>query len=124
MLHMHTAGTLGFYLNGMAYPNGSTVLRTSIGEGDAALQCTTDSTTCCRNSIGGETRGGNFYFPDTDGGGVVLNEGGATTGYYRDRLSRFIRLHRQDTGTITGQFRCEIPDASGTMVNLFVNIGM
>ena len=38
---------LGFVLNGVNYSNGSTVLRTDIGVGDAALQCTTDSTTCC-----------------------------------------------------------------------------
>ena len=36
----YSAGNLGFYLNGFAYPNGSTVLRTDIGEGDAALLCT------------------------------------------------------------------------------------
>ena len=116
------AGTVGFYLNGVAYPDGSTVLRTDIGIDAAALQCTTDSTTCCTNILP-EMRGGNFYFPIADGGGVVPNIGGATNGYYRDRLSRHVRLHRQHTGTITGQFRCEIPLANGTMVNLFINIG-
>lgn len=72
VLHVHKnichqlslAGTLGFYLNGVAYPNGSTVLRTDIGEGDDALQCTTDSTTCCSN-ISPEMHSGQFYFPIT-----------------------------------------------------------
>ena len=112
---------LGFILNGVNYPNSSTVLRTDIGEGDAALNCTTDSTTCCTNP-NGETRAGDFYFPD---GSIVLSNGSApSNSYYRTRFSQLIRLHRRSTATQTGQFRCEIPAASGTTVNLFINIGM
>ena len=97
------------------------MLRTDIGEGDAALQCTTDSTTCCSNQ-NGETRAGGFYFPD---GSMVLNSVGApSNSYYRSRSSRLISLNRQSAATQTGQFRCEIPDASGTTVNLFINISM
>ena len=113
---------LGFVLNGVTYPNGSTVLRTDIGEGDAALQCTTDSTTCCRNGEGGETRAGDFYFPD--GSAVLSSVSAPSNSYYRSRSSRLISLHRRPTATQTGQFRCEIPDASGMLVNLFINIGM
>ena len=111
---------IGFYLNGDAYPSGATVLRTDIGEDDAALRCVTDSTYCCTNNFP-EMLGEDYYYPD--GGGVVPNEGVATNGYYRDRQSRRIRLHRQNTGNITGQFRCEIPSASGITVTLFINIG-
>ena len=68
-------------------------------------------------------RGGEYYYPDGDGGGPVLSQGGATNGYYRDRQSRRIRLHRQNTGNITGQFLCEIPSASGMTVTLSINIG-
>ena len=117
-----SAGTLGFFLNGVAYPNGSTVLRTDIGEGESALQCTTDSTTCCRKDIGGEMRAGEFFFPASYA--TVPNMGTAIDGYYRDRLSWLIRLHRQPTGTITGRFRCNIPQASGPPdANLYVNVG-
>ena len=104
-----SAGTLGFHLNGVVYPNGSTVLRTDIGEGDAALQCTTDSTTCCSN-MNGEVHGGEFYFPN---GSAVPIMGAATGGYYRNRSSQLIFLNSQKSGVITGQFRCEIPDACG-----------
>ena len=96
------------------------MLRTDIGEGDNALQCTTDSTTCCSNA-GGEMRAGFFYFPVTDV--YVPPLGLAVNGYYRDRLSQLIRLHRQPSGTITGQFRCNIPRASGSAADLFINIG-
>ena len=114
---LHTAGTLGVYLKGVAYPNGSTVLRTNIGEGDDALQCTTDSAACCVTQ-----RVGEFYFPD----GTVVPVSGQdiTRTYYRDRGTKLIRLNRRSSGTITGEFLCEIPDASGTMVNLFITIGM
>ena len=115
-----SAGTLGFYLNGVAYPDGSTVLRTDIGEGDNALQCTTDSTTCCTNNLP-EMRAGEFHFPVSDA--YVPPIGEAMNGYYRDRRSQHIRLHRQPTGTITGRFRCTIPQANGPQVDLFINIG-
>ena len=96
------------------------MLRTDIGEGDDALQCTTDSAACCTN-FPGEMRAGEFYFPNGD---RVMLLDTVTNGYYRTRGTRHIRLNRQSTGTITGQFRCEIPSANGTMVNLFINIGM
>ena len=70
--------------------------------------------------MNGETRAGQFYFPN---GSVVPIQGLVTDGYYRNRDSQLIRLNRQPTGAITGQFRCEIPDASGTNVTLFINIG-
>ena len=97
------------------------MLRTDIGEGDAALQCTTDSTTCCTN-MNGETRARDFYFPN---GSIVLTSGSSpSNSYYRTRSSMLIGLNRLPAATQTGQFRCEIPDASGTTVNLLINIGM
>ena len=97
------------------------MLRTDIGERESALQCTTDSTTCCRN-YNGEIRGGEFHFPISDV--PVPTLGGVTNGYYRNRDSRHIRLHRQSTGTLIGRFRCNIPQASGPpYANLYINIG-
>ena len=95
------------------------MLRTDIGEGESALQCTTDSTTCCTNNPP-EMRGGEFYMPDGD---IVLVEGSTTNGYYRTRGSRHILLHRRSTGTITGWFRCNIPQANGPTADLYINIG-
>ena len=95
------------------------MLRTDIGEGADALQCTTDSTTCCTNTPP-EMRAGEFYMPD---GSIVLFAGTTTNGYYRFRGSQRILLNRRSTGTITGQFRCNIPQMSGTYVDLYINIG-
>ena len=114
-----SAGTLGFYLNGVAYPNGSTILRSAIGEGDNALQCTTDSTICCSN-LPPEMRAGEFHCPD---GSEVPIMGESINGYYRTRASKYISLNRQSNGTINGQFRCEIPNASQIIVHLLINIG-
>ena len=95
---------------------------TDIGEGADALQCTTDKVTCCTNQ-NGETRAGQFYFPD---GTKVPVVGNATSPYYRQRHSMSISLNRRSNivAQPTGEFRCEIPDASGTTLSLFINIGI
>lgn len=117
---------LGFLLNEVPYPNGSAVLWLDIGEGESALKCTTDSATCCTNKDG-QTRGGEFYFPN---GTMVPVRVNATSSYYRTRGSMLISLNRRSNHSIAtqptdlGQFRCEIPDANGTMMNLSINIGM
>ena len=82
-------------------------------------RCTTDSTTCCSGAL---ERAGEFYFPD--GTQVPVSGGDVSRTYYRSRGTQLIRLNRRSSGTVTGQFRCEIPDASGTLVNLFINVGM
>lgn len=97
------------------------MLRTDIGEGDVALQCTTDSTTCCSN-IAPEMRAGEFVFPDGQSL-VPIRVATGVLGYYRDRGSQFIRLNRLPNATLTGRFGCVIPDASGTNTSLFVNVG-
>ena len=112
---------LGFVLNGVNYPNGSTVLRTAIGEGEAALNCTTDRANCCRGSDGAAA--GQFYFPNGDQVPTLGTDPSIRT-YYRNRGTGFIRLNRRSVAMETGEFRCEIPDASGTTVNLFINIGV
>ena len=96
------------------------MLKTDIGEEANGLQCTTDRVGCCRNSDG--TAAGHFYFPN--GEQVPISEGDLSRTYYRNRGTGFIRLNRRSNGILTGQFRCEIPDASGTLVNLFINVGM
>ena len=91
-------------------------MRTAIGEGAAALQCTTDNITCCGTA-------GEFYYPD---GSLVddISSVVSVKSYYISRSSMLIGLNRRSATVETGQFRCEIPDANGTLVNLFINIGM
>ena len=107
---------IGFTLKGVNYPNGSTVLRTDIGEGDDALLCTTDRVGCCS----GTGRAGEFYFPN---GTKVPIPGGfpSVHSYYRNRGVGFICLHRRPHGYETGRFSCEIPDQTD---GIFINVGM
>jgi hypothetical protein len=66
-------------------------------------------------------RAGEFYMPDGD---LVLLMGTTTNDYYRTRRSRHIFLNRRPAGTITGRFRCNIPQASGPPnADLYINIG-
>ena len=66
-------------------------------------------------------RGGEFYMPD---GGIVLLQGNTINSYYRTRGSQHILLNRRSTGTITGRFRCNIPQANGPPdADLYINIG-
>ena len=100
--------TVGFSLNGITYPNGSTVLRDDIGEGANALLCTTDRDDCCNGFF---SRAGEFYFPN--GSQVPVQGNVGSSGYYRSRGIQLIRLNRQSNGILVGQFRCEIPSSIG-----------
>lgn len=102
----------------MAYPSGSTVLRTDIGEEADALHCTTDKISCCNGA--GRMRTGEFYFPNS----TKVHIKGYKSAYYRNRDPGLIRLNRKFNGHETGQFCCEIPDANGTVVKLYITIGM
>ena len=109
-------------LNGVAIPNDGYVLVSGIGEDIGGLLCHTDRSGCCRNSDGHAQ--GHWYFPDPPGDQVLIR-GERTTGdyFYRNRDARIVRLNRVGTPSERGRFRCEIPNASGDMVNLYVNIG-
>ena len=88
---MFTGPGLHFVLNSTSYLNGSTMLRTDIGEGAYALQCATDRVDCCR-SFDGQTAG-ELYLPD--GTLVLISD---TWTYYRSRTSGAIRLNRRPNG--------------------------
>ena len=109
---------VSFSLNGITYPNGSTVLRDDIGEGDSALLCTTDRDDCCNGFF---SRAGEFYFPN--GSQVPIQGDVGSSGYYRNRGIQLIRLNRQSNGILTGQFRCEIPSSVDANSVLYINIG-
>ena len=44
-------------------------------------------------------------------------------GFYRDRGVQEVRLNRREGVTSpTGKFHCAVPDASGTVRNLFIHL--
>ena len=109
-----TDTAIGFQLNGQFYSNGSSLSLSSIGEGENALRCVTDGQ-CC----GSPFRAGEFYFPDTS---RVLTQG-AGGDFYRNRGDGMIRLNRRNNATSpTGVYRCEIPDSTGSLQQLFITL--
>ena len=109
-------------LNGVTIPNDGYVLASGIGTDASGLHCNTDRNGCCRAS--GE---GHWYFPD---GREVLSftaedvsRPGPNIFFSRNRVTGIIRLNRHGNPPERGCFRCEIPNASGINVTLYVNIG-
>ena len=114
----------------MNIPNDSYVRVTDVGVGESGLLCNTDRSNCCRgsdNPNGGAQ--GQWYYPD---GREVrsftqedIHMGEPRNFLYRDRGKGILRLSRYGNPPEQnrGRFRCEIPNAAGVMVNLYVNIG-
>ena len=112
-----TFSVSGLSLNGTTLTNNSIVLLGSIGEGDAALLCTTDSTACCGTI---PNRFGQWYYPN---GTMVLTDG-AGQPYYRNRGDMLIRLNRRPNQGLSeiysGIYCCEIPDQNSVMQTMCV----
>ena len=110
-------------LNGVAIPNNGYVLVNDIGEYDAGLHCNTDRSDCCRGADG--TVQGHWYFPDRTqiGSYSMLDTGIPRNFFYRNRFTRVVRLNRIGTPSETGRFHCEVVNAAGDMVTVYVNIG-
>ena len=120
---------MNFSLNGEIILNNSYILTSDIGTFGTGLQCNTDRSDCCRgsdNPNGGAQ--GQWYYPDgrevrsfteEDTGSTLRNF------FSRDRGDGIVRLNRfgNPPEGNRGRFRCEIPDANGVIVTIFVNIG-
>ena len=101
-----------FELNGKVYPNNSIISLLEVGEDDSALLCKTDLTDCCGTP---PNRLGEFYYPSGD----IVPVRKVEQGFYRNRGVQEVRLNRRE-GVVSpaGKFRCEVPDASGTVQTL------
>ena len=108
-----------FELNGKVYLNNSEVSMFEIGEGEQALLCKTDKKDCCGTV---PNRFGEFYYPN----GVQVPIAGFGDSFYRNRGEQLIRLNQRAgvalSETSTGIYRCEIPDASGVVKKVFINL--
>ena len=113
-VHLFVTG-IYFILGGEIYGNNSIVRLGSIGEGeDHVLICRTDKIKCCGTS---PDRFGEFYYPN----GLQVPVLRAGQNFYCNRGDQLIRLNRRGGATSpTGQYRCEIPDASGEIQNIYV----
>ena len=81
------------------------------------LFCLTPNTECCSSN---ETRNGGtlgeWYLPD----GALLSTAG--TAFTRGHIASAVTLNRLSGTSLTGVFRCDVPDASGTSQSIYVGI--
>ena len=84
----------------------------------SALFCLTPSLECCSDSetpnVASVTR--EWYLPD---GRPVSSAG---TVFSREQVSSVVSLYRSGSTSLSGVFRCEIPDASGNSQNIYIGI--
>ena len=105
------------------YNNDSTIPISDIGENDGALLCVTDLSKCCNNNHTiGNMAMGEWLYPD--GNEVATGEMSTQDqGFYKNRDRSVVRLHRRENITSpTGEFCCEVPDATYTMVTVCINV--
>ena len=108
-----------FVLGGITYPNNTAVILEHIGEENKnSLLCTSAYTLCCRTN-----KQGRLYYPN--GEPVLPLSQASRQSLYLTHNNGSISLKRQPGETLPplGKYRCEIPDARGTLQNLFITIG-
>ena len=113
------AGDVWFSLKGTTYQNNSCVALENIGEGDAALLCMTNFTSCCKQPYTGENGPalGKWFFPNGDD----VPSAGVSGDFYRDRGKMVVRMHRRKGGE-DGIYRCEIPDSTNVTQSIFIGV--
>ena len=116
VLLLSTLPDLHFKLRGVIYPNNTAIMVDDIGQGDTdGLLCVTGNTACCRSTGEGE-----FKFPN----GSMVPTNNAGRDFFRNRGSQFIRLNRRNSATSPlGKYSCEIPNASGVLQSIFLDVG-
>ena len=112
-------------LNGDTISNNGEVFFSDIGTEDSGLLCITNRSGCCRSSdaLDGVAQG-QWYRPNGTRVGTFGMESAIDPmdHFYRDRGTRVVRLNRVGNPPERGRFHCEVPNADGDLVNLYVNI--
>ena len=105
-----------FILKGTTYQNNSIVTLDDIGEGDDALLCVTDLTTCCQPSIVNGTLG-NWFFPN----GTRVPSSGLQWDFHRTRGQSVVHLQRRRGGE-EGIYQCMIPDTMNVTQTIYIGV--
>ena len=124
-MHMHTCNSsIGVYFSSRSslVNTNSNILITDIGEGDCgALRCYTDLSECCGDSDtpAGVGALGQWLYPN----GSVIGTWSDGQDFYIDRGPGVVRLSRRSNATArTGQFCCELPDATARNTKICLNV--
>ena len=90
-----------------------------IGEGDAALLCITDQTTCCEKEFIGAMGSAmaNWFFPN----GTRVPSTGSQWDFHRTGGRMVVLLMRRRGGE-DGVYRCEISDARNVIQTIYIGV--
>ena len=113
-------------LNGVTIPSDGYVRISDIDINDAGLLCNTDRISCCRSSDPDGVAQGHWYYPDGTQVESFTQEVAIdpTRNFFsRNRGTGVVRLNRSGNPPERGRFRCEVPNADGINVTMYVNIG-
>ena len=99
------------------YQNNSCVALEDIGEGNDALVCMTNLTSCCKGENGPTL--GKWYFPNE----TRIPSLNSQWEFYRNRGEKVVRLNRR-RGGVEGIYRCEIPDSMNVTQTMYIIIGV
>ena len=90
-----------------------------IGEGNDALLCVTNLTSCCRRPYIDDNGSamGNWFFPN----GARVLSGGNQWDLYRTRGQMVVLLNRK-RGGVEGIYRCEIQDSTNVKQILYIGV--
>ena len=113
------AGDVWFSLRNITLKNNSCVTLEDIGEGDDALLCVTNLTTCCRPPYTGENGSakGNWFFPN----GTRVPSTGAQGDFYRNRGHMEVALQHRRGGE-DGIYHCVIPDSTNITQTIYIGV--
>ena len=87
-------------------------------ENENALLCHTNKSGCCNVDLNHE---GEWYSPNMSPVASQIEAG--HNDLFRNRGPSVVRLVRVGTPTERGRFYCEVPNASGVIQTIYVNIG-
>ena len=107
---------LHFSLKTKTYQNNSLVSLEEIGEGEDALWCTTDLTTCCKPPHT-ETALGNWFYPNE----TRVPNSKDQWNFYRERKRMVVNLNRRRGGE-DGIYYCEIPDSVNVNQTIYIGV--
>ena len=107
---------LHFSLKTKTYQNNSLVSLEEIREGEDALRCTTDLTTCCKPPHT-ETALGNWFYPNE----TRVPNSKDQWNFYRERKRMVVNLNRRRGGE-EGIYHCEIPDSVNVTQTIYIGV--
>ena len=120
-IHEHIDQDVYFSLRGKIYINNTHLSHSEIGEGTDALLCRTNHIHCCRKT---PQSSGGFFYPSGAAVQTLDLSQNRGRGFYHGKGDQQFSLNRREgvESHEIGRYRCEIPDSSGVLQNIFITL--